>query len=186
MFSGPHQEFFVCNTIQAGLGEPLVDNQQGKGFRVQNPDGSTAGWSLNCSANTQVDYQYRTTGGSFQPLPSDGSRPSDMAQTTLLDGRTVDYVVRRERGTINRFIYSFAMLAPFGEEPGDDPDTSLWNKRLIYTFDGGVQIGHRQGTPGGGSSLYDIGLQQGLRRSCTPRARARARTTTSCSAARPR
>ena len=27
MFSGPHQEFFVCNTIQAGLGEPLVDNQ---------------------------------------------------------------------------------------------------------------------------------------------------------------
>ena len=43
MFSGPHQQFFVCNTIQAGLGEPLVDNQQGKGFRVQNPDGSTAG-----------------------------------------------------------------------------------------------------------------------------------------------
>ena len=115
MFSGPHQEFFVCNTIQAGLGEPLVDNQQGKGFRVQNPDGSTAGHSLNCSANTQVDYQYRTTGGSFQPLPSDGSRPADMAQTTLLDGRTVDYVVRRERGTINRFIYSFATLAPFGE-----------------------------------------------------------------------
>ena len=84
-----------------------------------------------------------------------------MAQTTLLDGRTVDYVVRRERGTINRFIYSFAMLAPFGEQPGDDPDTSLWNRRLIYTFDGGVQIGHRQGTPGGGSSLYDIGLSKG-------------------------
>ena len=161
MFSGPHQEFFVCNTIQAGLGEPLVDNQQGKGFRVQNPDGSTAGHSLNCSANTQVDYQYRTTGGSFQPLPTDGSRPSNMAQTTLLDGRTVDYVVRRERGTINRFIYSFAMLAPFGEQPGDDPDTSLWNRRLIYTFDGGVAIGHRQGTPGGGSSMYDIGLSKG-------------------------
>ena len=52
IFSGPHQQFFVCNTIQAGLGEPLVDNQDGQGFRVQNPDGSTAGWSLNCSANT--------------------------------------------------------------------------------------------------------------------------------------
>ena len=160
IFSGPHQEFFVCNTIQAGLGEPLVDNQDGKGFRVQNPDGSTAGWSLNCSANTRVDYLYRTTGGSFQPLPSDGTRPSNMAQTTLLDGRTVDYVVRRERGTIDRFIYSFAMLAPFGEQPGADPDTSLWNKRLIFTFDGGVQIGHRQGTPGG-SALYDTGLSKG-------------------------
>ena len=160
IFSGPHQEFFVCNTIQAGLGEPLVDNQDGENFRVQNPDGSTAGWSKNCSTNTRVDYLYRTTTGSFQPLPSDGSRPSNMAQTTLLDGRTVDYVVRRERGTIDRFIYSFAMLAPFGEDPNADPDTSLWNKRLIYTFDGGVQIGHRQGTPGG-SALYDTGLRKG-------------------------
>ena len=94
-----------------------------------NPDGSTAGWSLDCSANTRVDYLYRATTGSFQPLPSDGSRPSNMAQTTLLDGRTVDYVVRRERGTIDRFIYSFAMLAPFGEAAGGDPDTSLWNRR---------------------------------------------------------
>jgi len=160
IFSGPHQEFFVCNTIQAGLGEPLVDNQDGDNFRVQNPDGSTAGWSRNCSANTQVDYLYRTTSGSFQPLPSDGSRPSNMAETTLLDGRTVDYVVRRERGTINRFIYSFAALAPFGEDPDADPDTSLWNKRAIFTFDGGVQIGHRQGTPGG-SALYDTGLSKG-------------------------
>jgi Tannase-like family of unknown function (DUF6351) len=161
IFSGPHQRPFVCQTIQAGLGEPLVDNQQGQGFRVQNADGSTAGWSLNCSVQTTVDYQYCTTGGQFRALPTDGSRPADMAQTTLLDGRTVDYVVRRERGTINRFIYSFAVLAPFGEQPGDDPDTSLWNRRLIYTFDGGVQIGHRQGTPGGGSSLYDIGLRKG-------------------------
>ena len=83
-----------------------------------------------------------------------------MSQTTLLDGRTVDYVVRRERGTINRFIYSFAMLAERGEDPGADPDTSLWNKRLIYTFDGGVAIGRNQGTPGG-SALYDIGLSKG-------------------------
>src|ERR671914_245475 len=161
IFSGPHQAPFVCKTIQAGLGEPLADNQAGQGFRVLNPDGTTAGWSRNCSAPTRGGYQYRTPWGEFRALPADGSRPADMAQTTLLDGRTVDYVVRRERGTINRFIYSFAVLAPFGEQPGDDSDTSLWNRRLIYTFDGGVQIGHRQGTPGGGSSLYDIGLRKG-------------------------
>jgi Tannase-like family of unknown function (DUF6351) len=160
IFSGPHQTPFVCKTIQAGLGEPIVDNQAGDGFRVLNPDGSTAGWSRNCSAESRVDYLYRTTGGQFRPLPSDGSRPADMAQTTLLDGRTVDYVVRRERGTINRFIYSFAMLAPQGDQPGDEPDTSLWNRRLIYTFDGGVGIGRHQGTPGG-SALYDLGLRQG-------------------------
>jgi hypothetical protein len=162
IFSGPHQVPFVCKTIQAGLGEPLVDNQAGQGFRVLNPDGTTAGWSLDCSTETRVDYLYRTTGGQFRALPADRSRPADMAQTTLLDGRTVDYVVRRERGTINRFIYSFAMLAPLAEAsaPGPAPDTSLWNKRLIYTFDGGVAIGRVQGTPGG-SALYDIGLSKG-------------------------
>jgi Tannase-like family of unknown function (DUF6351) len=161
IFSGPHQMPFVCKTIQAGLGEPLVDNQAGQGFRVQQ-GATTLGWSLNCSAQTRVDYQYRTTGGQFAALPADGSRPANLAQTTLLDGRVVDYVVRRERGTINRFIYSFAMLAPLAEAtaPGPEPDTSLWNKRLIYTFDGGVAIGRNQATPGG-SALYDIGLRKG-------------------------
>ena len=161
IFSGPHQVPFVCKTIQVGLGEPVVDNQDGDGFRVLNPDGSTAGWSRNCSAETRVDYLYRSADGQFKPLPTGGGRPADLAQTTLLDGRTVDYVVRRERGTINRFIYSFAMLAPMGEDPAGKPDTSLWNRRLIYTFDGGVAIGRNQGTPGGSSALYDIGLRKG-------------------------
>jgi hypothetical protein len=161
MFSGPQQRPFVCKTIQAGLGEPLVDNQAGQGFRVLNPDGTTAGHSLNCSAQTRVDYQYRTTGGQFRPLPADGSRPADLAQTTTLDGRTVDFVVRRERGTINRFIYSYAMLVPLGST--DPADTSRWNRRLVYTFDGGVAIGRNQGTPGG--SAMDarlLGLGYGI------------------------
>jgi hypothetical protein len=109
MFSGPHQAPFVCKTIPTGLGEPLVDNQAGDGFRVLNADGTTAGWSRNCSAPTQVDYLYRRTNGNFAALPASG-RPADMSQATLMDGSTVDYIVRRERGTINRFIYSFAML----------------------------------------------------------------------------
>ena len=43
IFSGPHQRPLVCKTIQAGLGEPVVDNQSGDGFRVLAADGSTAG-----------------------------------------------------------------------------------------------------------------------------------------------
>jgi hypothetical protein len=160
MFSGPHQRPFVCKTIQAGLGEPLVDNQVGRGFRVLGPGGAIAGWSEDCSARTVVDYQYRTTGGQFRPLPADGSRPPDLAQTTTLDGRTVDFIVRRERGTINRFIYSYAMLA---DPAAGEHDASLWNRRLVYTFDGGVAIGRNQGTPGG--SALDpqlLGLGYGI------------------------
>ena len=98
------------------------------------------------------------------------------------DGRVVDYVVRRERGTIDRFIYSFAMLAPSARTRATD--TSLWNRKLIYTFDGGVAIGHSQGTLG--SVLLDLGPAARATRSSIRAAPTRTPTTTSSSAARPR
>lgn len=153
IFSGPKQYPFLCRTEQAGLGQPLVDNQDRQGMRVLGPDGQLVGWSRDCSAETRVDYLYRTTGGSFQPLPADGSRPADLATTTTLDGRTVDFVVRRERGTINRFIYQIATLAP----------ASAWNGRAIYLFGGGVGIGHDQGTlPGSALDPAALGLGYAL------------------------
>ena len=125
----------------------------GDGFRVLAPDGSTAGWSRNCSANTTVDWLYRSTaGGNLRPLPA-GPLPADLATTTTLDGRTVPFIVRRERGTINRFIYSLAMLA---DPAAGDTDTSRWNRRLVYFFDGGVAIGRNQGTPGGSATNPDL------------------------------
>jgi len=163
IFSGPQQQPFVCKTqTQQGLGFPQVDNQLGIGMRLfqtpGNPATPTIGWSKDCTVNTVVDYRYKSTDGSFKALPP-GPLPADVAQTTLLDGRTVPYVFRRERGTINRFIYAISILSPPGD-PAAPPDLSLWNRRLIYTFDGGVAIGHNQGTPGG-SHQYDIGLSKG-------------------------
>jgi hypothetical protein len=67
----------------------------------------------------------------------------------------VDFVVRRETGSINRFLYSFAMLAPRGENPAQ-PDLGLWNGKLLYWFQGGVAIGHTQGTVHSGSLNPDI------------------------------
>jgi len=147
IFSGPQQYPFVCQTEPSGLGQPLVDNDDHDGFPVYGVDGSgnktVIGWSKDCSAETRVYYMYRsTTGGKFKPLPPVGS-PADLATTTL-DGRTVPYVVRLEQGTIDRFIYSLAMLAPLGENP-EEPDDSNWNGRLVYSFGGGVAIGHSQG-----------------------------------------
>jgi hypothetical protein len=113
-----------------------------------------------CSADTLVTYVYQSINGGFQLYTPGGDRPSDMAQTTTMDGLTVDYIVRWERGTINRFIYSIAMLAPFDTGP-DDLDTSAWNGRLIYYFQGGVAIGREQGDPSGSRMLYDDGLSLG-------------------------
>ena len=154
IFSGPQQQPFVCKTVGQGLGTPLPDNQMGIGMPVP------GGWSKDCSATTRVDYLYRTTAGSFAALPA-GPLPADIAQTTTLDGRTVPYVVRRERGTINRFIFSIAILAPPPGTAATAPDTSLWNGRLIYSFSGGVAVGYQQGTLSGGDHLYHNGLSKG-------------------------
>jgi hypothetical protein len=155
IFSGPHQHPFVCKTERSGLGQPLVDNQDQIGFPVFDVDENVIGWSKNCSVETRVDYMYRTTGGAFAPLPP-GDPPADLAQTTLMDGRIVDYVVRWERGTINRFIYSLAMLAPLGEDP-EEPDHSSWNGRVVLSLQGGVGIGHSQGDASTGAMLrHDV------------------------------
>ena len=164
IFSGPQQQPFVCKTQTQGLGFPQVDNQDGIGMRLfetpGNPATPTIGWSKDCTVAAVVDYRYKSTdaGGPFKALPP-GPLPNDVAETTLLDGRKVKYVVRRERGTINRFIYAISILSPPGD-PAAPPNLSLWNRRLIYTFDGGVAIGHNQGTLGG-SHQYDIGLSKG-------------------------
>jgi hypothetical protein len=162
IFSGPQQQPFVCKTQTQGLGFPQVDNQEAIGMRLferpGDPTSPLIGWSKDCTVSTVVDYRYRSTDGTFKALPP-GPLPPDVAQTTLLDGRTVPYVFRRERGTINRFIYAISVLSPPGD-PAGEPDGSLWNGRLIYTFDGGVAIGHNQGTLGG-SHQYDIGLSKG-------------------------
>ena len=84
-----------------------------------------------------------------------------MGKVTLADGREVDFVVRREVGSINRFLYSIAMLAPApGADNAAQDDTSLWNGKLLYWFQGGVAIGHTQGTVHSGSMNPDV-LGQG-------------------------
>lgn len=61
-----------------------------------------------------------------------------------VNGKAVPFVVRVERGTINRFIYAIAVLTD-PSAPLELPDTSLWNGKLIYFFRGGVGIGKRRG-----------------------------------------
>jgi hypothetical protein len=156
IYSGPQQQPFVCTTTQSAVGkQPLVDTTTPPGFPVFDAAGNKIGFSQNCSIATFVTYWYRSTGNQWKVLPSDGSTPPDMAKTMLADGREVDFIVRQERGSINRFLYSFAMLAPRGENPAD-PDLGLWNGRLQYWFQGGVAIGHSQGTLHSGSMNPDI------------------------------
>ena len=143
IFSGPQQQPFLCSTAghraNAELG-PAIDGD--------------------CATDTVVSHKYRTTAGDWRDYDPDAPRPDDMATTTTLDGQTVDFVVRWERGTINRFIYSIAVLSDGTTDDGA-PDLSAWNERLIYHFQGGVGIGHYQGNPSRSRMLYEPGLAKG-------------------------
>ena len=155
IFSGPHQYPFVCFTFENGFGQPIIDNQDGLGNAVfPEVDGipivaaDPVGYSENCSMLTRVDYFYYSTAAEdFLPLANPFSVPTDV-EKIIIKGKLVNFVVRLERGTINRFIYSIAMLAPYVESLNkpNKLDNRAWNKKLVYKFRGGSSgLGHWQG-----------------------------------------
>lgn len=183
------QEPFLCTTEFNDLGQPKVDNQDKMGTPVY-PEGADGkpdmtkdpvGWSKNCQADERLEFRYRDTEGEEHTLdPAVTTLPADVAyievsdmlssdKADLGDLEQVPYVYRYERGTLpeNRFIYSIAMLVPFeavakeSADPKAEHDSSYWNQRLVYSFGGGVGIGHSQGSLSGGDSQLDNALRQG-------------------------
>jgi hypothetical protein len=137
VFSGHQQVPFFCETQVFGLApsvQPL------------------------CSAPTQVSYRYRTTAGTFAALADPASRPADLA-SAVVGGRSVPYIVRIERGTIDRAVYEIAALYD-GSDPSPLHADTSWNDRLVYTFGGGCNAGYHQGRSTGGV-LNDLFLAQG-------------------------
>ena len=115
---------------------------------------TTAAVDAQCNIATEYKLFYRTTtAGCSSALPDPsppapaptnncfkpytvGSAPVDLAMTTTTAGLTVPYIVRVERGTMNRGIYDIAVL--FDPTQGE-PWTPLapqpqWNGKVVYTF----------------------------------------------------
>lgn len=172
LFTGPKQYPFICSTVDNKLGQPIADNQKGEGNAVfPEKDGipvftaKPVGYSRNCSIATRVDYFYfHKKDRKFRPLRNPGNVPADV-DTIEVNNRKAPFVVRVERGTINRFIYSIAMPAPYPESLGspDTLDKTAWNGKLVYKFQGGVGIGHWQGNHNLGKkqALYYQALKRG-------------------------
>ncbi len=107
---------------------------------------------VQCNIATEYKLFYRTTtAGCSSALPDPspptapptnncfkpytvGTTPPDLATTMTTHGLTVPYIVRVERGTVNRGIYDIAVLF----DPAK-PWTALspqpqWNGKVVYTF----------------------------------------------------
>ena len=158
----PLQYPFACTAQDHGL-DLIVDNHDGEGVEVFDEDGNLIGYSRDCDADTKIWYYAVDEGGARHVIRDHGEPAlgggideieallpagASVATTELTDGSEVPYLIRHERGVINRFIYSVSMLTTVDEiTQGDptDPDRSAWNGRLLYQFQGGVGIGHSQG-----------------------------------------
>ena len=75
------------------------------------------------------------TNNCFKPYTA-GSTTADLAMTTTTTGLTVPYLVRVERGTMNRGIYDIAVLF---DPTRAEPWTALapqqqWNGKVVYSF----------------------------------------------------
>ncbi|WP_432697486.1 DUF6351 family protein [Marinobacterium sp. YM272] len=145
LYSSPLGYPFACDGDASGYGQPRIDNRQGWGIPVyaaDNPESrEPAGYSKDCLYPTRVDYLYNRQGTDrFYPL---SEANGDIAQLSI-GGATLDFIVRVETGTINRFFYSITALRGPEDQP-EQPDMRYWNGDLIYQFKGGVGIGHRQG-----------------------------------------
>src|SRR5260221_1161424 len=115
---------------------------------------STFAIDAQCNIATEYKLFYRTTtspcstalpdpsppaappaNACFKPYTV-GTAPTDLAMTTTTAGVTVPYIVRVERGTLNRGIYDIAVLF---DPTRVTPWTALapqpqWNGKVVYTF----------------------------------------------------
>ena len=143
LYSGPKQYPFYCMTIDSNIGQPLVDNQEGFGVPVYEDliqRNNVIGYSKDCLFKSHLQFYYLNQDDKLAKLVPKKFSHLD----ALRDAKRPLELFRAEQGSINRFIYTIAMaITP--EELGTRTVSSLWNKKLIYQFNGGSGIGFRQG-----------------------------------------
>ena len=163
IFSGPQQPPFVCKTNQTqpplndSLGEPIVDNQAGEGFRVLAPTGRPpAGAATAAPARSSTTSTARPAARSRRCPPGRTARPTWR---------------RPRRSTAGRSTSSSAASAARSTASSTPTRCSRRSARRTtrtavepaagLRFDGGVAIGHNQGTPA--APRLDPAARPGLR-----------------------
>lgn len=128
VFAGPQVQPWICQTIP---GFPAPQDAQ-------------------CDAPATTSFVYLDAAThAFMPYdPANPPPAASIATTTTDRGATVPYIVRVERGAMDRGLYELAVL-----QRG-------WNHKLLYQFGGGTAPHHSNGPPM--SDLIDPALARGF------------------------
>jgi hypothetical protein len=120
----------------------------------------------NCNIATETALYYRTTAaagtctntnpasltaapaaGSCWQRYTEGSTPADMATVTTDEGVQVPFIVRLERGTMNRGIYDIAVLYNPAQPWSPASPQAQWNQKVYYSFGASTGQPRRQSRP---------------------------------------
>lgn len=148
VLSGPQAKPFFCATPTPQLGTDTQPATNASGLSANATDDQ-------CNIPSEFKYYYRTTTASCSMVVPDPSppavaptnpcfkpyniasatQPADLAMTTTDSGTSVPYIVRLERGTLNRGIYDIAVLAnPKQPWPDGTQPQETWNGKVNYLF----------------------------------------------------
>ena len=145
VFSGPQVQPWICTTEAQGLGAPVDEK---------------------CSAPPVVEYSYLPQGGTALQAYDPGSPPSNVSMTTTDSGKTVPFIVRVEKGSMNRGIYGFAALYD-PTKPEQPWAQDNWDHKIATSFGGDCGAQHQQPGSGLSPNVSQLGrgfaqLSQGL------------------------
>lgn len=172
IYSGPaHMQPFYCATptVQPASGDRPATLASGLSGQ---PD-------ANCNIATETTLYYRTTvasgaTGCSNALPSatppasscwqtytPGTTPANMATTTTDNGQTVPFIVRLERGTMNRGIYDMVVLYNPNQPWTATSPQAQWNGKIWYSFGSSTGQPRRQARPQASWSSFEEQLKRG-------------------------
>ncbi len=153
VFSGPQIQPWICSTLEPQAGDADTPFTVASGL-------SSSATDEQCNIAAEVEHYYRTTEQCgrnpenprqytpcFKPYDSQAEKPADLAETNNQQGESIPYIVRVERGTINRGIYDIAVLDEPGGSWGPFQESSTWNGALVHLFGGSTGTPRRQNPP---------------------------------------
>jgi Tannase-like family of unknown function (DUF6351) len=143
-------------------GGPIFAGAQVQPWICKTVAGFPAPTDAQCDGPALVSFSYRdATSGTFKPYdPASPPPEAQIASTTTDQGVTVPYIVRSEKGAMDRGLYDVSVLADPGGTWAPWASQPSWNHKLLYQFGGGTAPWHTNGAPQ--SDLVDIALSRGF------------------------
>jgi len=173
VLAGPQLMPYVCATPAAQAATLTTAATDASGFATAPLDAqcNVASHTLLFYRSTQADCSMANpypsppatapANACFKPYTAGAAAPADLASTTTDSGLTVPYIVRLERGVINRGIYEIAVLFDPAKPWADGlSPQATWSGKLEFIFGGSASQTRRQMRP---ASLWnhDIALARG-------------------------